>query len=227
MSTLVPGITDAELRALAERRRSEQFQMVCGRPAIWLNRAGLHKRAADAIYEIADAAFNRYLLETLKDADRPNSEPLKSGTMSAAENEDLQDECMLSEYLLLSGYGMECLLKGRLLSYIPDLLHGGEKMDKILLTHDLPVLFHDNAIYLSPEEESIARVISRHVVWGKYVAPVSRKDMPSWIWPADQEEKSLAIANPFIDRRVKRIVDSVFFRAAEQLHEEIRRTKAP
>lgn len=141
----------------------------------------------------------------------------KSGSTSkrleGQELEDFYDQRLLAEYLLLVGYGLECLLKGYLLAVIPELVIDEKKIDKLVANHDLPKLCHDCAISLSADEERLLKLITRNIVWGKYAAPLSVRDMPSWVHPHDQEEKSLAVSNPFHKRRVQVLANDVFARA--------------
>jgi hypothetical protein len=95
----------------------------------------------------------------------------KSGSTSkrleGQELEDFHDQRLLAEYLLLVGYGLECLLKGYLLAVIPELVIDERRIDKLVANHDLPQLCHDCAISLSADEERLLKLITRNIVWGK------------------------------------------------------------
>lgn len=219
--TLVPGISDAELRALAEKRRHEDFLAMCRTPGAWLDRAMLHKRGADILYELAHKAYARNVDRMLQSSAVAGS---VSHLLSGDELEDYHDQRLLSEYLLLVGYALECLLKGYLLAIMPELVE--TKLDKIVATHDLVALCQDSGLALSTEERDLLKLVSRHIVWGKYVAPMKVLDMPSWILPGDQNEKSLAISNPFHGRRAQVLADSICGRVSDLLRQERARIHA-
>lgn len=60
--------------------------------------------------------------------------------------------------------------------------------------HDLPQLCHDCSIDVDAEELRLLKLMTRHIIWGKYTAPVKVQQMPSGVYPSDQEKKSLAVA---------------------------------
>jgi len=220
MVTPPPGISPHAFEALIERRRSEQFLAACRLPGMWLRRAQQHMRAADILYEIAHSASQRNMARIL---DEPNHKGHSHGvarTLVGEELEDVHDENLLSEYLLLVGYALECVLKGYLLAIIPELVIDERRIDRLVANHDLCQLCHECAIRLSSDETRLLKLITRHIVWGKYTAPLIRSDMPSWIDPEDQEEKSLAVSNPFHERRVQVIANGVFMRAFELLAQQ-------
>ena len=109
---------------------------------------------------------------------------------------------------------------GYLLAIKHQLVVDGKWLDKLVATHDLAKLCHNCAISLSTEEKRILKLITRYVIWGKYTAPLRVADMPSWIHAEDQEEKSLAVSNPFYERRVQVLVDDVFGRSSSLLNQE-------
>lgn len=203
MGRLFSDMTLEEERAFIEVRRSEQFLAACRRPGIWLWRAGRHKHAADILYEIVYAADRREL-------DRILAGKHSSGQLVGEELADFQLSALLSEYFLLAGYALECVLKGYLLALLPELVTEEKRLDRVLATHDLCQLCRDCAISLSRDERELLALITRHIVWGKYAAPLRVEDMPSWIADGDQQNKSLAVANPHHDRRVQKLVDRVF-----------------
>ena len=213
--TLVPGISDAELKALAEKKRHEDFLAMCRTPGAWLDRAMLHKRGADILYELAYKANARDVDRMLQTSAELGS---TSRILAGDELEDFHDRRLLSEYLLLIGYALECLLKGYLLAILPELVE--TKLDRIVTTHDLVALCQDAGLAVSTEERDLLKLVSRHIVWGKYVAPMKVHDMPSWILPGDQDEKSLAISNAFHGRRAQIVADNIYGRVSNLLQRE-------
>lgn len=222
------GMTREEFNALVEKRRTEQFLGACHLPVIWLDRAYLHKRGADILYEIAYAAsereFEREIKRINEQKDKTKAFPVcESRTLEGEELQDHYDRRLLAEYLLLVGYALECLFKGYLLSILPELVIDEKRIDKLVANHDLVQLCHECAITLSDDERDLLKLMTRHILWGKYTAPLTRGHMPSWIDPEDQKEKSLAIGNPFHERRVQVLADNVYARASSLLEKERQR----
>ena len=210
MSKIFSDATPEEERAFIELRRKENFLAACRGPSRWLYSAERHKQAADILYQIAYEADSRELARIIAGTHT-------SGRLEGQELLDSQLTCLLGEYLLLSGYALECVLKGYLLALIPELVNDGKRLDRLVATHDLCQLCHDCSIDLSPDERELLELLKRHIDWGKYAAPLRVEDMPSWIAPEDQKMKSLAIANPFHERRAQKLVDSVFQRGLNLL----------
>lgn len=211
------GLPPDEFAALVSEHRSEQFLAACRLPGMWLDRALLHKRAADLLYERAYAAWTRNFERSLAESREVTGNRSTSRRLEGEELQDFHDQRLLSEYLLLMGYGLECLLKGYLLAELPELVVDEKRIDKLVAVHDLIQLCHDSALRVQPEERQLLKLMSRHIIWGKYTAPISVRDMPSWVHPDDQEEKSLAVSNPFHQRRVQVLSNRVFLRAYELL----------
>lgn len=209
------GLPPDEFDALVTDRRAKQFLAACRLPGMWLDRALLHKRAADLLYERAYAAWTRDFERNKAERRELPASRSTSRRLQGDELEDFHDQRLLAEYLLLMGYGIECLLKGYLLAILPELVLNERKIDKLVAVHDLVQLCHESALQLQPEERQFLKLMSRHIIWGKYTAPLTVMDMPSWVHPDDQEEKSLAVSNPFHERRVQVLSDRLFLRAYE------------
>lgn len=217
-------ISDEVFEALTEQRRTEQFLAASRWSEVWARRAMLHKRAADMIYETGFRAWERDIARIeARHRDRIPGHT-QSWEVQGQEREDLEDQLMLGEYFILIGYGFECLLKGYLLAIIPDLVI--ERLDALVAIHSIPQLCHECGIELTPEEAQLAGLITRNVVWGKYTAPLRRKDMPSWIEPEDQDDKSLAASNPFANRRVQVLVDGILAQASQLLESQFGRNRS-
>ncbi len=211
-----PGISAEEWKALADQHRTEQFLAACRLPGMWRYRAIQHKRGADILYEVAYSANQRNMA-------RRREEPDGSKMLEGEELHDFLDQSLIGEYLLLGGYALECVLKGYLLALIPELVIDDKRLDKLVVTHNLSQLCHECAIVLSAEESSLLKLMSRYIIWGKYTAPLSVDNMPSWITYEDQEEKSLAVTNAFHERRVQSLANNVFARALSLLDRERQR----
>jgi hypothetical protein len=214
------GLPPDEFDALVSQRRSEQFLAACRLPGMWLDRAFLHKRGADLLYERAYAAWQRNFARDLAESRQQPANQSTSRSLEGEELDDFNDQRLLAEYLLLIGYAIECLLKGYLLAAVPELVVDEKRIDRLVAVHDLPQLCHECSIVLELEETRLLKLVTRHITWGKYTAPLTVRDMPSWIHPNDQEEKSLAVSNPFHERRVQVLADGVFLRAHELLNKQ-------
>jgi hypothetical protein len=225
MGRLFSDATPEEEDAFIEQRRQEAFLAACRWPLSWGIPAERHKRAADYLYEIAYAAGER---ESVREATRE----WKSGTRTLAGEElaDYRDSELLQDYLLLSGYAMECILKGILLMMRPDLVVDDKRLHSLVLTHDLNRLCTECHISLSADEAQLLGLITRHVLWGKYAGPKDVEDMPSPVDPDDKRRQDLSVSNPFVKRRVQVLLNGVYTRASERFaarREEWRAQHAP
>ncbi len=209
MASPFPGVADDVWDDLAEARRMEQFLFANQSPRIWLHVAARHKRAADILYEVGFAASERDLRRILNDE-------IKSGPLNPEQMGDQLDLSLISDYLLLIGYALENCFKGCLLGRDPALVASG-KLDGFVQGHNLCALADKCGISLSAEEREMLDLVARYVVWGKYAAPLAVKDMPSPILTEDQYRLSLAISNPYINRRAQVMLNAVFDRAAKSL----------
>lgn len=216
MDTL--GLPEDEFDDLVSERRTQQFLWACRLPGVWLNRALLHKRAADLLYERGFAASERELARVMSDFRSLGKFRQASGPLYGDELEDMLDQQLIAEYLLLMGYAIECLLKGFLLSSRPELVLDEKRLASSIAHHNLPRLCHECSVNVDEEELRLLKLMSRHVAWGKYTAPLKVQDMPSWIHPSDQEEKSLAVGNAFHERRVQVLINGLFSRAYNLLY---------
>ncbi|MFC1995237.1 hypothetical protein ACFLVK_02390, partial [Chloroflexota bacterium] len=181
--------------------------------------AGQHKRAADILYEIAHTAHERQMARMLKEFERTKTEMKKQGlTSRTLEGEELQDYLdseLLSDYLLLAGYALECILKGCLLVMRPELIKNDEKLDSIVTTHKLVQLCRDCKIPLSPLEQQVLDIITWHVEWRKYPVPKELKNMPS---PVETNQTPLDIpGSPFHERKVQTLVNELYQRGDDLL----------
>jgi hypothetical protein len=217
MGRLFADATPEQEQAFVEERRKFQFLAACRWPLSWLIPARRHKRAADILYDIAYEANEREMIRWLAEIKDglPNSSV--SRTLEGQELLDHQNTELLGDYFLLAGYAIECVLKGYLIALLPELVKDEKQLDKLILTHDLCQLCHECAIVLSQEEQELLYLITRHIVWGKYAAPIKVEDMPSWVDTEDDKKKSLSIGNPFHQRRVQSLVNGVFQRGLDLL----------
>ena len=176
--------------------------------------ADRHKRAADILYKVAHAAHEREMARFRAEFKRgiPGS---KSRTLKGKELCDYLDSELLSEYLLLAGYALECILKGCLLAMQPELVKDNKKLDKTVTTHDLERLCEYCKIPLSSLERQLLNIIKLHVDWRKYPVPKDVKDMPS---PVEPNTTPLDIpGSPFHERKIQKLVDELYQRGYDLL----------
>ncbi|MDL5048170.1 hypothetical protein QQ054_19325 [Oscillatoria amoena NRMC-F 0135] len=213
-------LTHKQKTEIIENNRKQQFLAACQWPLSWKTCARRHKMSADILYHVSYAAYLRSRKKDLKKLEnifKKSKTKVHSYQLIGQELIDFRHMQLLSDYFLLSGYAIECVLKGYLLAQIPELVNNEKRLDRLVTTHDLCQLSREASFKISPEEEKLLALISRHIIWGKYPAPIDIKDMPSSI---GSDDKSLAIDNPFHENRVKRIVDSVFERGFDLLNQE-------
>ncbi len=216
MGKIFQDATPEEEREFIEERRKFAFLTASQSPSSWFRNADLHKRAADILYEIAHTAHERQMARMLKEFERTKTEMKKQGLTSRSESRTLEgvelndflDSELLSEYLLLVGYALECILKGCLLVMRPELIKNDEKLDSIVTTHKLVQLCRDCKIPLSPLEQQVLDIITWHVEWRKYPVPKELKNMPS---PVETNQRPLDIpGSPFHERKLQTLVDELY-----------------
>ena len=223
MGKIIHGMTPEEERKFIEERRKSAFLTASQSPSRWYSVADRHKRAADILYEIAHAADERETERRVEEFKRTSAKMKKLGLKSYSESKTLEgveisdflDTELLSEYLLLVGYALECILKGYLLTTQPELIENDEKLVKNVTTHNLLQLCSDCNIKLSKTEKQVLDWITLNVEWRKYPVPKDRKNMPS---PVEPSQKSLGIP-PFHDRKLKLSIDQIYYRGCILLAE--------
>ena len=222
MGKIFKDATPEEEKAFIEERRQFAFLAACRWPISWIGAAERHKRAADALYEIAHKGNERTLERSLKEF----RERIKKGktrsesrVLEGKELSDFLDSELFGDYMLLSGYALECVLKGLLLARNPDLVQDEKKLDTSITTHNLPQLFNNCEIELSEQERQVTDVMTWHIEWGKYPAPKDLKDMPSPVEPRQIGIK--AKGGVFHESQVQNVVNGLYDRVCA-LFESIR-----
>ena len=223
MGKIFQDATPEEEREFIEERRKFAFLTASKSPSRWLSTAGRHKRAADILYEVAHAAHEREMARMIKENVRTRAEMKKQGltswsesrTLEGVELSDYLNSELLSEYLLLVGYALECIFKGCLLVMRPKLIKNDEKLDRVVTTHKLVQLCRDCKITLSPLEQQVLDIITWHVEWRKYPVPKELKNMPS---PVETNQRPLDIlGSPFHERKLQTLVDDLYTRGYKLL----------
>jgi hypothetical protein len=216
MRRLLPNSTLEEEEVFIESHRNKQFLMAFRWTNGWLSRAHKHKLSADILYDIAYEANERNMVRSMASIDNRGTGESSSRVLEGEELRDAELSDLYSEYLLLAGYALECMLKGYLLGLRPDLVTETHGLHRSVATHDLCKLCEKCELSLSDKEKELLALIKRYVEWGKYAAPRHTRDMPSAA-EGDQRNKSLGVANPFHERRIQKIVDGVFLRITNLL----------
>jgi hypothetical protein len=223
MGKIFHDATPEQEQEFIEERRKIAFLAAGQSPLRWLSTADRHKRAADIIYEIAHAAHEREMSRMKKEITHNRAKLTKQGlpswsesrTLNDVELSDYLDSELLSEYLLLVGYALECIFKGCLLTMRPELVKDRDKLDSKVITHNLVGLCNECEFPLSPLEQQLLNIITWHVEWRKYPVPKNLKDMPS---PVEPNQRPLDIpGNPFHKRKVQSLVNELYQRGYELL----------
>ena len=200
---------------LKEQRRKEAFLAACRWPLLWGLHAERHKLAANHLYDIAYAARQRELRRMLDKVDTPFMNGARR--LDGAELADFKDSQLVSDYLLLAGYGLECLLKGILIMVRPEMIIHDSHLHKFITTHDLTRLASDCNISLIDDEPMVLARMSHEIKWGKYPAPKNLSNMPSSFDPDDDPRQiALGLQNAFHERGLQKIVDSIFSKTASK-----------
>jgi len=161
MDTL--GLPEDDFEVLVSERRTQQFLLACRLPGVWMNRALLHKRAADFLYEPGFAASERDLARVISDFRSLGRFSQASGPLSGDKLEDMLDHQLIAEYLLLIGYAIECLLKGFLLSSRSELVLDEKRLASSIAHHNLPRLCLECSVNVGEEELRLLKLMSRHI----------------------------------------------------------------
>lgn len=211
---------EEEEEAFIEQRRQEAFLAACRWPLSWGRMAEQHKRAADHIYEIAYMANRRELDRLLTQTPADGARVLEGQELA-----DHLDSSLVGEYLLLAGYALECILKGLLIMRRPELVLDDSRLDQLVLIHDLTRLCRECEIAVSDDDKQLLFTVSRYVIWGKYPAPKSLKDMPSPVDPGDERRPAFGLSNPFHERRIQVQINRIYATIASafvQMREQLR-----
>jgi len=216
MGRIISDGTPEQERAFVEERRKFAFLAASQWPLSWIMPARRHKRAADALYEIAHNAYERDRERLLAKIKAGSLHRSGSRTLEGQELEDFYDGELLSDYFILTGYALECIFKGYLLGILPDLVKDEKRLDKTITTHDLVQLCHDCGMSISTEEQEVLEFMTLQVVWRKYAGPLRVKDMPSPVDTDDPNTKSLSM-HPFHERQLQLLVNGIFQRGFDLL----------
>ena len=221
MRQLFHFATPEQEEAFIREKRKFAFTSASTWPVSWLLPARRHKIAADILYQIAYDANQREIARLI--AETKEKLPGSGSYSKKLEGQELSDHLqsdLIGDYFLLSGYAIECVLKGYLLGLIPELVNDESKLDRIILTHDLCQLCHECAIVLTQEEQDILTVLTKYMIWGKYPAPIKIEDMPCWVdYDEESQKKSPNIGNPFNNKSVKSVIDDMFTRWSDLLND--------
>jgi len=212
-----PSISDEVFKELSEKRRKFQYLASWQWPMSWVCTAERHKLAADVIYKAASKAYQRDMQRLLAELRKPRTTGSSSREIVGEELRDLNLKSLFADYLLLSGYALECVTKGLVMARNPDLANDEKKLKKRVATHDIEKLCDMCGIELTPKERNLMGVITRNIEWGKYPAPIHLDQTASPIDPDDQHQKSLSVSNPFHENHVQKSVNSVYLRALSLL----------
>jgi len=225
MGKIIKDATPEQEKAFIEERRKFAFLAACKWPISWLIAAERHKHAADILYETAHKANERKLARDIK---RFREQVKKGITVSESrylegeELSDYQDSNLFSDYLLLAGYALECIMKGFLLARQPELVKNDEELHSSIITHNLSQLCENCGITLSKKEQQVIEVMNWHILWGKYPAPKKIEDMPS---PVEPSKRGIDVkGSVFHNRQVQNLVDDLY-RRAYILLESVRNSK--
>lgn len=148
----------------ARHIRSEQHKNNQALPIGWRVIAGNILRFAELVFPIIRESRNTYFQRVI--LEQKGLKAAEPGLLVGAEKEDLENQNLVSVYLMLVGMAIECLLKG----LIVDKSHG-TKIDK---THDLIKLAMKAGVICSDREAELLSIMSDHIEWkGRYPAPIS------------------------------------------------------
>jgi hypothetical protein len=202
-------------KAVRQAKRAA-FLAMSRLPTPWLRTAYRHKRAADILYGIAEAAAETYTRQWQENLTNPTPAS-GSGETDCNSLEAHFNMELISEYFLLIGYALECVFKGYLLAILPELVENEQRLDRLIMTHNLSDLCKDCGLTVSDSEAALLQYMTPHILWGKYPCPGKLEDMPCPFDPNDKAKQYLPVANPYQDRQIRTAIDGLFSRAAALL----------
>lgn len=164
----------------AREESGQTFEMVGSDPSSWLHQAQLLKTSADLLYEqLRTTQHNRGELTPSQ-----RSHELMAGMHS---------------YMMLTGFCLENLVKGILISRNPSLVNQ-QRIDPSLLSHEAISLLPSDILLTDREKELLTR-LQQYAIWsGRYPIPVRSHEFHQ-----AQGKFKLYAAD-------KAIVDNLFFR---------------
>ena len=154
-----------EQRRLADEQRKRTFIALNRKPKGWATAAERHKRAADFLYDIG-----------FRGANRTFEHPSGSREIKGQEAQDWYDAEMLTEYGLLAGLAIECLLKACCVVVNPELVTE-EEVTQSLRGHKQTGFAELCCLVLTDEESAILEHFTEEVLNGKYPGPLKAKHL--------------------------------------------------
>jgi hypothetical protein len=168
----------------------ETLRLLWRDPGMWADAANRHWMCAEALYEkalVANERWNKHLLEQMQ---RLSAGTGTHGTRTVEpEEQRLLEEAIgfIDEDFLLLGYAVECGLKGCLIGAQPSLISDHAKnpdgldVDDSVLTHDLQELGNACAFTFSADEAKLLEALTYQTKHGKYPGPRRVGDIPDQI----------------------------------------------
>jgi hypothetical protein len=195
-----------EWDAMLEQLNARQFKLAATEPFSWLFRSENLKRAADHLFEIYHTASTRSIEQFVVEVKAGLSEGGR--VLEGQELEDFRDSELVTIYLMLMGYAIENLLKGKLLQQNPHFFKPKDKMDGFN-GHDLVLLANRIGFKLTKEDRASLKELTNYILWqGKYPIPLQYKK---------DRDRSRGI--PFKGRDLQHKLDDLWHRLAKFLGE--------
>lgn len=195
-----------EWEAMLDQLNARQFKLAATEPFSWLFRSENLKRAADHLFEIYHTASTRSMEQFVAEVKAGMREGGR--VLEGQELEDLLNSELVTIYLMLMGYSIENLLKGKLLQQNPQFFKPTNKMDDFN-KHDLIDLANRVGFKLTKSERAILKELTNYILWqGKYPIPLQYKN--------DRDRKR---GIPFKGRELQQKLDRLWHDLAKFLSE--------
>ncbi len=143
------------------------------KPESWLLEGRFLQQAAEVLWSASDQDYREFI-------SRSEQVQRTSPGGGSVETKDLKNLEVFRVYMLVAGLAIENMIKAIIVKNDPSLIER-DKLDGKLDSHDLPGLFREAKVRMSPDEESYLKLLSGHVVWaGRYPVSKTWEDMVLW-----------------------------------------------
>jgi hypothetical protein len=186
-----------------EDQKREMYVRLWRLPGAWADAANRHWLCAEALYEKAIVAHDRWQKYIRQKMEERAAAKITSGTRDLTPEEHLllvEELGYIDEFFLLIGYAVECGLKGCRVAANPSLISDEMKADSSIRSHDLNAHCAGCGITVSDDERKLLEVLTYQIKHGKYPAPTKPIEVPDIRDLFGQREIALGLTSRIGDK---------------------------